>query len=454
MVNWKKVVKKAGLVTCTLGLATSALGLSTTAFAQDSVDLEIWLTPQWQGVYDATEDGADYNSFFLEAARLYNEANPNVNIDVQVIPGDQRDSKLSVALDTDSLPNVFFDSTFVLSTWAHQGIALPLNDVISEESLTDISASIWENVTINDDIYFYPFSQNQGTLVYNADMLIEAGLEEYVGEPTEIVSWTTDELTTILTSIKETFPSVSPYGFYSMNNQADTWNMMYLRLFGNEFYDENGLLTVNQETGVQSLEYILGLDEAGLLVEGAESLTSNEINAMFQNQEVAISFTNTVLYNNMLKDMESGVIESFDARLVNIPANEGVNPPVFTYILGSIVLDTLDETENEVAKDFVKFYSEHAELTNASINTLPIRKSVSEANAEALPLLEAYNANEEYLVNFSNNMAGYAEFRNVFFPEIQALLIGDKTAQEALDSLVENGNAIIERGNEQSLILN
>ena len=50
-------------------------------------------------------------------------------------------------------------------------------------------------------------------------------------------------------------------------------------------------------------------------------------------------------------------------------------------------------------------------------------------------------------------MAGYAEFRNVFFPEIQAMLIGEKTPQEALDSLVENGNKIIETGNNQSLIL-
>lgn len=290
-------------------------------------------------------------------------------------------------------------------------------------------------------------------MVYNADMLAAAGLEEYMGDPNEIVSWTTDELREILTALKETNPAVAPYGFYSMNNQGDTWNMMYLRLFGNEFYGEDGLLTVNEPSGVEALEYIQSLDNDGLLVEGAESLTSNEVNAMFQNQEVAISFTNTVLYNNMLSDMEADVIDTFDARLVNIASAEDVAPPVFTYILGSIVMDTLDEVENEVAKDFVKFYSEHPELVNASTNTLPIRSSVAEAHADQLPLLEAYNANEEYIINFSNNMAGYAEFRNVFFPEIQALLIGEKTAQEALDSLVENGNQIIETGNNQSLIL-
>ena len=196
------------------------------------------------------------------------------------------------------------------------------------------------------------------------------------------------------------------------------------------------------------------MDNDGLLVQGAESLTSNEVNAMFQNKEVAVSFTNTILYNNMLADMDLDVIDGFDARLANVPAVEDANPPAFTYVLGSIVMDTLDEAENEVAKDFVRFYSEHEELVNASVNTLPIRSSVTDTFAEELPLLPAYNENEEYIVDFNNNLAGYAELRNVFFPEVQAVLTGAKTPQEALDSLAENGNEIIDRGNEQSVIIN
>lgn len=462
MKNWKKILKYAGVSLATLSLL-AACGNGTDEdgsaegeagdITEEEVDLEVWLTPQWQGVYSADEDGADYDSFFLEAAELYTEENPNVNIDVQVIPGDQRDSNLSVALESDSLPNVFFDSTFVLSTWAHQGIALPFDDVISEESREDISDPIWENVTIEDEVYYYPFAQNQGTLVYNAEMFEEAGLEEYVSGENEISSWTTDEFTEILTALQETNENVDPLGFFSLNNQGDTWNMMYLRSFGNPFYGEDGRLVLNEPSGVEALEYIDSLDQEGLLVDGAESLSSNDVNAMFQNQEVAVSFTNTILYNNMLADMENDVIDPFDARLANIPAAEGENPPVFTYILGSIVMDTLDDTENEVAKDFVKFYSEHEELTNASVNTLPIRSSVSEDFSDDLPLLPAFNDNEEYVVDFSNNIAGYAELRDVFFPEIQAVLTGAKTPQEALDDLTENGNEIIDRGNEQSLII-
>lgn len=469
MKNWKKVLKFGGVtLASTLLLAAcgddaadegdtgteTGDGTEEVAVTDEEVSLEVWLTPQWQGVYSPEEDGADYDSFFLEAAELYMADNPNVNIDVQVIPGDQRDSNLSVALESDSLPNIFFDSTFVLSTWAHQGIALPLDDAISDESREDISDPIWDNVTIEDSVYYYPFAQNQGTLVYNAEMFEAAGLEEYMADEHEIASWTTEEFETILTALQETNDSVSPLGFFSLNNQGDTWNMMYLRSFGNPFYGEDGRLALNEPSGVEALEWVNSLDQSGLLVDGAESLSSNDVNAMFQNQEVAVSFTNTILYNNMLVDMDNDVIDPFDARLANVPAVEGENPPVFTYILGSIVMDTLDDNENAVAKDFVQFYSEHEELTNASTNTLPIRSSVTDNYADELPLLQAFNQNEENVVDFSNNIAGYAELRDVFYPEIQAVLTGAKTPQEALDDLTDNGNEIIDRGNEQSLIVN
>src|SRR5699024_3848866 len=108
MKNWKKMMKFAGVSLASMALLTACGGdsdadksgddVDVSDLGDEEVDLEVWLTPQWQGVYDASEEGADYDSFFKEAAKLYMEENENVNIDVQVIPGDQRDSKLSVGL--------------------------------------------------------------------------------------------------------------------------------------------------------------------------------------------------------------------------------------------------------------------------------------------------------------------------------------------------------------------
>lgn len=415
---------------------------SANAKAQNEID--VWLTPQWKGTFSADEKGADYDSFLKTAANMYEKEHPDVKINVQVVPGDERDSKMSVATQTNTLPDVFFDSTFVLSTFAHQGLLEPFNEVIDSKNEGDISEAIWNNVQIDDKTYFYPFAQNPGTLAYNADMFKAAGLEEYISGKHDIATWTTDEFYKILTKLKEANNKVAPLGFFCKNNQGDTWNMMYLRMFGNQFFDENGELNVNEKSGVEALSFLKKLNEEQLMASGPESLVSNDVNAMFQNQQVAVSFTNAMLFNGMLGAMKDGTVENFDARLANVPGKK--MPVSFTYVLGSGVFNTNGEKRKDLAQDFVKFYSENKELVEASINFLPIRNSVADAHKADLPYLAAYLDNDKYVVNFSNNSPGYAEIRNALYPELQAVMTGDKTPKAALDNFVNTGNKVIDRG--------
>lgn len=436
-------MKKVTFVLLT-GLTLLGLAGCGSADAKAQNEIDVWLTPQWKGTYSAEEKGADYDSFLKTAAEMYEEEHPNVKINVQVIPGDERDSKMSVATQTNTLPDVFFDSTFVLSSYAHQGLLDPLDDVIDSSSKKDISGQIWENVSIGEHTYFYPFAQNPGTLAYNADMFKAAGLDEYIAGEDEIATWSVDDFYKILTTLKEANAKVAPLGFFCKNNQGDTWNMMYLRMFGNQFFDEAGDLVLNEKSGVEALDFLEQLKDEKLMASGPESLVSNDVNAMFQNQQVAVSFSNAMLFNGMLISMDAGTVAPFDARLANVPGKE--QPVSFTYVLGSGVFNTNGEKRKELAKDFVKFYSENQELIQASTNFLPVRTSVADAHKADLPFWDAYLANDQYVVNFSNNTPGYAEVRNALYPELQAVMTGEKSSQEALDNFVKTGNKVIEKG--------
>ncbi|WHA09450.1 extracellular solute-binding protein [Enterococcus montenegrensis] len=433
------------------GIALFSMAGCSSANAKAQNEIDVWLTPQWKGTYSADEKNADYDSFLKTAAKMYEKSHPNVKINVQVVPGDDRDSKMSVATQTNTLPDVFFDSTFVLSTFAHQGLLEPFNAVIDKNNEADISDAIWNNVQIDGKTYFYPFAQNPGTLAYNADMFKAAGLEKYIGGEHEIATWTTDEFYQILTKLKEINSKVAPLGFFCKNNQGDTWNMMYLRMFGNQFFDEKGELVVNEESGVKALSFLEKLKEEKLIAAGPESLVSNDVNAMFQNQQVAVSFTNAMLFNGMLGAMKDSTVERFDTRLANVPGKS--TPVSFTYVLGSGVFNTNGEKRKELAQDFVKFYSENKELVEASTNFLPVRNSVADEHKKDLPYLDAYLANDKYVVNFSNNSPGYAEIRNALYPELQAVMTGDKTPQVALDNFVKTGNKVIDRGLRRSKAL-
>ncbi|EFR44961.1 ABC transporter substrate-binding protein [Streptococcus pseudoporcinus] len=419
---------------------------------KDQNEIEVWLTPQWKGTYKGDEKGADYDSFFKTAAKMYEKDHPGKKISVQVIPGEERDSKLSVATQTKTLPDIFFESTFAISDLAHQGLLAPLDSTIDQKNKADISKSVWDNVTINHKTYFYPFAQNPGMLAYNADMFEKAGLQKYLADKDKIANWSLEDFQMILKKLKESDSHITPLGFYAKNNQGDTWTMMYLRMYGSSFFDKSGKLNVNDKKGVHALDYIKELKDKKMITSGAESLTSNDVNAMFQNKKVAISFTNAVLYKGMLDSMAAGTVNKFDARLANIPSVDG--PKSFTYVLGSAVFNTNGDKRQKLAKDFVKYYSENKELIKASMNFMPVRKSLVEQEKANHPMLETYINNDQYVINFSNNTSGYVEVRNALFPEIQAVLTGEKTSKEALDTFVEKGNKAISQGIKRSKILN
>lgn len=424
----------------------------------DTIELKVMLTPQWKGVIDATEEGADYDSFFKYAAEQFEAEHENVDISVEVVAGDQRDELLNVNLNGGTPPDVFFESVFAMGDYAHRGALIPLNDIIDDEDKADIEQGYWESVTFGDDIYFYPFSHNPGTLTYNADMFKAAGLDQYIGDENEIKTWTMEEYEEILKTLKEKLPSTdysnaNAMGMYALNNQGDTWNLAYLRMFGNEFFDAEGNIVLDDANGVKAAEWMKNVYQSGYTNPGAESVSSNDVNALFQNQQLAISFTNPILFNNAKADMEAGKMGKFDMRLANIPSESG-DPLTFTYVTGAAVFDTKDEERIEMSKEFVKFVSTDEELIKASKNGIPVRKSVSELYKSENPLFAAYDQNSQYIFNFTGNVPGYSQLRQVLYPELQAMFTEQLTPADAVKNYQEKGNQVINDAKADSVIFN
>lgn len=425
---------------------------------KEKVEITAWLTPQWKGVLEGSEKGADYDSFLKHAAKEFSEQYEEYDVDVkvEVIAGDQRDELLNVNLNGGTPPNVFFESVFAMGDYAHRGALEPLTDLVDDEAKKDIPESIWENVTFGDDVYFYPFSQNPGTYAYNADMFKAAGLEKYIGSENEIKTWTLAEYEEILKKLKTDVPkdkysNAYPMGLFALNNQGDTWNLAYLRMFGNEFFDKDGKLVVNDENGAKGAEWMKKIYDEGLTNPGAESVSSNDTNAMFQNQQLGVNFTNSILFANAKADMESGKAPKFDMRLANIPSESG-DPLTFTYVTGASVFKSDDEVKTKVAKDFVKFFSTDKELVKSSKNGVPVRTSVVEEYKAEQPIFEAYDKNAQYMFNFTGNVPGYNQLRQVLYPELQAIYTGEKKPKDAVKDYQKKGNKIIEEAKVDSVI--
>lgn len=415
----------------------------------DTVEITLWAGPEFKGVYSQDEENAKYGDFYKFAAKEYQKIHPNVKINVQIIPYTEIKEKLNVALQGGTQPDIYCDSSFVLIDRAYQGKLVPLDDVITPEDKEDIPENIWDMCQAKGKTYIYPFAGNPGFLGLNTELFKKVGAEKHIPSGT-IGEWTPEEFKVALKALSKA-KDFKPFVLFCGSSDADTWNNMYLRMFGADFFNEDGTeVILNSPEGVKALEFLKELANEKLIVPGPETLDSSDSVNLFANKQVAVAHVNYYLYNMFMADLAEGKIsEPFDVKFAYFPNVDG--PKCFTYVSGSAVLDSGDENRVKYAKDFVKFYSS-LPYAKASKNLVPIREKVVEEVKDEIPMFEDLYLAYENAVDFNRSVPGYQEIRNLLFPELQAVFTNEKTPKQALDDFAEKANKALKKNIENSVL--
>lgn len=418
---------------------------------EDPVTLEVWVGPAWMGVWDQAEPNAQYGDFHRYVAEEYTKLHPNVTINVETVDSTTRVERLTAAIQSGTLPNIVFDSVYSIYDYAHAGLLDSFNDVISDEDYADFPDSVWESVSTNGEVYAYPFNAETGHLAVNMDILEQAGALELLSDPdADIISWTPDEFRAVLEAVRDAkLDGVYPLGFYCASSSGDTWTNMYMRMFGSDFFSEDSTsVTLNDAAGVQAMQYMVDLYNDGLMAPGPESLKLQDNYNLFFAGQTAVAEMGNIAYGNLEAGWEDGSVKPFRFKWAYFPSDH--DPFCFFYVKGSICFTAEDPVEQAVAKDFVRFYSS-APYTDASNALTPIRNSIIEKMTDADDIALANSLANA--VNFSSQVPGYQEIRSVFYPEVQAAILGQKTAQEAMDDFAANANAALEKNVAASVLL-
>ncbi len=146
------------------------------------------------------------NSFFEEIVANYEEQNPDVNIDMEVVSNDPFKEKIKIMLGTENAPDVFF-------TWPGEFT----NRFIRANQIMDITSYMedgWKDTLIDSvvepfkyegKIYGAPYRLDAKVFVYNTKIFEEVGVEE----PENF-----EEFITILQKIKDA--GYTPIAFGNM----------------------------------------------------------------------------------------------------------------------------------------------------------------------------------------------------------------------------------------------
>ncbi len=148
--------------------ATTAPAAEAPAAASVSGTVRMWEFPH-------TED--DMAQIWNPLAAKFNEEFPDINVEVEVLPWGGRREKMLTAYAGGEAPDLAYVNIDTMSLFGTNGVLLPLDDMIPQETWDDMAGNLTEGLTWEGErlmfpcfIYFYGY-------IYNKGLFEESGLD-------------------------------------------------------------------------------------------------------------------------------------------------------------------------------------------------------------------------------------------------------------------------------------
>jgi multiple sugar transport system substrate-binding protein len=311
----------------------------------------------------------EYGPYFQQAAKLFAESHPGVNVEIETQTLNSRTQKINNHLNAKTAPDlikILPDETY---TWATKGFLTPLDDVISnigEQNFVENAIT-----KIDGKVYAVPYILNNfGVLFYRSDLFEAAGLKP----PT---TW--DELLTAAKALTKN----GKYGIVfpaAMARATAIQFSQYMWSAGDTYFDKDLNVTFGRDGTVKALKMIKEL--ARYAPPGVGSYANNEImDAFLSGRAAMVIYSPHVIYR-MNRDAK---------QLMNVtkamPFPKGPVASVQYVSTNSYAIPSEKVGGDQIglAKEFLKFLMSKDEqrkfqLARGAADVPPLKSLVSESD--------------------------------------------------------------------------
>jgi ABC-type glycerol-3-phosphate transport system substrate-binding protein len=146
----------SGSAAAALSPVASALGeVRAKPAAQEVTEISYWQAPIWRyGADNETILGSGSDEWILDAIARFEAENPDVKVNMELIPWDQWNQKVTTAFAGGDLPNVIYNS--LTADRVQAGLFEPLDDYLADEMKDNWLPGGEEAVTIFGRVYSVP----------------------------------------------------------------------------------------------------------------------------------------------------------------------------------------------------------------------------------------------------------------------------------------------------------
>jgi multiple sugar transport system substrate-binding protein len=363
-----------------------------------------------------------------EQVALFMEENPNVTVDVQLVP--EYETVIQTAFASGDYPEVFYVNQNRLAEYANAGVLAPVEDNV--EDLEDIYPSLINTFTYQGALYCVPKDFSNLALQYNRDIFDEAGVEY----PT--ADWTWDDLRAAAEQITEATGQPA----LALNPDIDRWFAFYIGA-GGQLYDEEGNWVfasegANRDAAIEALQAYASLYQDGLSAT-AQDLGAGWPGEAFGNGSVAMTIEGNWIIQYLIDtfpDLNWGVAE--------VPAGPGGEGTLTFSECYGVAADNEHPEESWALVNFLTGAEGALRVAEGGFGPMPPRMSASDAWLENRgEEFEPFVAGGEFAVA-PITPPNFQEFRDTLSNGIQQLFSGNAAAEDVVDDATEVATELLE----------
>jgi len=397
-------------------LAASALALSVmagSAFAETTVDFTV----------------AEYSSktgpFFEEVAAAFEKENPDIDINIEVVPWDTLLQRLTTDIAGGAAPDISIIGTRWLLDFAEQGIAEPVDDYLTPEFKGTFIDTFMAPSVIDGKIMGLPVAASARAMLVNMDLFEQAG-----AKPPE--TW--DELYDAAQKISALPDS---YGFGLQGKEIETDAYFYYSLWthGGDILNEDGTSGLASDAAIKSASLYKQMVDEGLTQPSPTNYSREDLFNLFKQGKVGMVFTFPMLIPQIQE-------EAPDLNYQVMPFPE--ESAKATYGVTDTLMLFADSDVKEEAWKFIEFAYKDEWRTKFDHGEgfLPVTKNVAaEDYYKTDKDIAGFAAGLPY-AKFAPTIANWEEIADVTVRALQRVYLGQETPEEALTAAAAEINKI------------
>lgn len=394
--------------------------------SNEEIELEFW-TMQLQPTF------TDYINGIIAD---FEEENKNIKIKWLDVPAADLSQKILTAVSSNTAPDVVNLNPTFASELAQLDALINMEEAVPEEVKNGYVQGAWEANRINDITFAIPWYLSTTVTLNNKLIFEEAGLDPE--DPPE----TYEEAKELAKIIKE---ETGKYGYFPSLDLSLV--LQHMVSMGADLTNEDGTKAAfNTEEGLYAFEYFTELFEDELIPR--EALTGDQRATIDMYQAGQVAFFDG---SQFITQVQENAPEIYENTLPSkaIAGDTGKK----TMSVQNIVVPS--QTEHEKAAVQFALFLTNAENQLEFSKLTPILPSVTKAledpyftdagdDAEPIDFVRIVSAEQldeaELLVP---PMENYDELRTAMYDAISAAMLGEMTAQEALDQAEQEWNEIL-----------